>query len=67
MSTPEEHAGEPGIIKSGIRIETNSKGMAQVKVSVYDGVDEAEVQRLMDLAVKAYETVIARLGARANY
>jgi hypothetical protein len=65
--------GQPGelleaapAVRSGIKIETNSKGFAQVRVSVYSGETEEEMERLKNLAVLTYEKTIAQLGARAS-
>lgn len=50
-------------LRSGIKIEMSSKGIVQVKVAVYAGETEDEVQRLIDLATKAYETTVRKVGA----
>lgn len=61
-----EHLPELGV-RSGVRIETNSKGMAQVKVSVYAGETVEEMERIMELAVKVYEKTLQNLGSRAEF
>lgn len=53
-------------VRSGVRIEMNAKGMPQPKVGVYEGTDEAEMQRVLDLAVLTYETVCQRLRLATN-
>lgn len=53
-------------IRSGVKIEQNSKGFAQVKVSVYQGETHETLQPLIDLAVEAYETTLRKLGAKAQ-
>jgi len=53
-------------VRSSVKIDTTAKGMAQVRVSVYAGETEAEMDRLKDLAVNCYEKTIAKLGVRAS-
>lgn len=53
-------------IRSGVKIEQNSKGFAQTKVSVYAGETEESMQEIIDIAVKAYETLLNRLGPKAQ-
>lgn len=65
--TIEQQAGEAGLVRSGVKIETNSKGMAQVKVAIYEGTTQDEAQRIKDLAVQVYETTIRELGQRADF
>jgi hypothetical protein len=37
----------------------NAKGDAQVTVKVYDGADQAEVDRIRQLAVSTYNATVA--------
>ncbi len=64
-TTPDYPAEPPAL--SSVKIEMNSKGMAQPKVSVYDGVTEDEMKRLATLALTTFNDVTNRLGARANF
>lgn len=50
--------------RSSVKIEMNSKGMAQVKVAVYAGEEESEMQRVKDLAVNTYNVTIRALAGR---
>lgn len=50
---------------SSVKIEMNSRGYAQVKVSCYDGVDAGEMERLQQLALATYDDVVTQLGKRA--
>lgn len=59
--------GQPDADLSGVKIETTAKGLAVVTVRVYGDVDEAEMQRRKDLAVRTYETAIRELGQRAEF
>lgn len=67
MSDPETTLETQVLVRSGIKVETNSKGMAQVKIAVYEGVTTEEMQRLKDLAILVYETTIRELGKRAEF
>lgn len=51
--------------RSSVRIDTNAKGQAQTKVSVYAGETEAEMERLSLIAFKIYEQLQEQLGTRA--
>lgn len=62
----ETGAQEPAA-RSGVKIETNSKGKAQLKVQTYEGTTEAEMQRVLDLACDTYEAGLRRLGASAQF
>lgn len=53
-------------IRSGVKIEQNSKGFAQTKVSVYAGETTESMQKIIDIAVEAYETLLRRLGDKAQ-
>ncbi len=53
--------------KSSVRIDTNAKGQSQVKVSVYDGVTEEEMERLSALALKTYTDLQASTGRLARF
>jgi hypothetical protein len=53
-------------VRSGVKIATNAKGMAQVTVLLYAGETVDEMERLKNLAVETYNKTIALLGARAN-
>jgi hypothetical protein len=53
-------------VRSSVKIETTAKGLAQVRVSVYAGETEQEMERLKNLAVTCYEKTIAQLGIRAQ-
>lgn len=53
--------------RSSVKIETNSRGHAQTKISVYAGETEAEMERLVLLASKMYDDLNSRLGDRANF
>lgn len=52
--------------RSGVKIEQNSKGFAQVKVSVYQGDTFETMQGILDIAVRAYEATLRQLGAKAQ-
>jgi hypothetical protein len=60
---------EPGIetadVRSSVQIDTTSKGFAMVRVKVYSGETEEELERLKNLAVTAYQKTITMLGAAA--
>lgn len=58
MSTNDQFIQEA---KSSVALEMNSKGEAQVKVKVYDGVDEGELIRIRRLAVDAYNLTVAEV------
>ncbi len=62
----ETGAQEP-TARSGVKIETNSKGKAQLKVQTYEGTTEAEMQRVLDLAIATYEAGLRSLGALAQF
>lgn len=53
--------------RSNVKIETNSKGMAQVKVSVCAGETPEEMDRLSKLALQTYDEMNAALGRRAQF
>jgi len=53
--------------KSSVRIDTTAKGQAQIKVSIYKGDTEEDLQLLVDLAVKTYTDVQSRLGRIAQF
>lgn len=53
-------------VRSGVKLDTTAKGFVQTKIAVYEGTTEEEMQRVLDLAVRTYETTVARLGARAS-
>jgi hypothetical protein len=53
--------------KSSVRIDTNAKGQSQVKVNVYDGVTEEEMERLSALALKTYTDLQASTGKLARF
>ena len=53
--------------RSMVRLETNSKGIVQVKIAVYAGETDAEMERLRLLAVKTYDALQEQLGARARF
>jgi hypothetical protein len=53
-------------VRSGVKIDTNSKGFAQTKVQVYEGTTEEEMERIKNLAVTTYQKTIAMLGAAAS-
>lgn len=70
MSDRETHpetGSTDSAVRSGVKIETNSKGFSQVKVAVYEGTTEDEMQRVKDLAVLVYEKTVAELGKRAEF
>jgi rare lipoprotein A (peptidoglycan hydrolase) len=48
--------------RSAVKIETNAKGMAQVKITVCAGESEAEMQRLSQLARTTYIELQQSLG-----
>lgn len=55
MSTPEQFGEQ----KSSIEITQNAKGESQVRVKVYDGADQAELDRIRGIAVAAYNATRA--------
>lgn len=50
-------------VRSGVRIEMNAKGQAQVKVSVYVGDTEQDLQEAKDLAVRTYQATVLQINA----
>ena len=50
-------------VRSGVRIEMNAKGAAQVKVSVYEGTTIEEMQAVKDLAMQTYLATVRELSA----
>ncbi len=66
VRTTPDYSVEPPALSS-VKIEMNSKGMAQPKVSVYDGVTPEEMARLGTLALATFNDLVNRLGARANF
>jgi len=48
--------------RSQVKIETNSKGTAQVKIAVCAGETEQEMERLSLLALKIWESTQARVN-----
>lgn len=50
MSTPEQFGEQ----KSSVKISMTAKGDATVEVKVYDGADQAELDRIRAIAVSAY-------------
>jgi hypothetical protein len=58
-------AAIPAVLSS-VQLDTTSKGFAMVRVKVYSGETEEEMDRLKNLAVVTYNKTIAMLGARAN-
>lgn len=49
-------------LRSSVKIEQNAKGNAQVRVSVYEGAAQEEMQRLKDLAIQTYLATVRELG-----
>lgn len=50
-------------VRSGVKLEQTSKGPIQVKVSVYEGTTETEMQRVKDLAIRTLEVAIREIDA----
>lgn len=65
MSTYESGEAVGYVQKSSVKIKQTAKGDAQVDVSVYDGTDEAELNRIRTLAVTAYRLTVADVSAAA--
>ena len=53
--------------KSSVRIDTNAKGTSQVKVNVYAGETEEEMERISALALKTYTDLQASTGRIARF
>jgi hypothetical protein len=53
--------------RSTVKIETNSKGMAQVKLTVCAGETEDEMRRIADLTLTLYDEMLNKLGRRASF
>jgi hypothetical protein len=53
-----EHVSES---KSSIAIAMNAKGEAQPTIKIYEGTDEAEVERIRLLAVATWDRVVAEV------
>lgn len=53
--------------RSTVKIETNAKGLAQVKVTVCAGETDAEMERLQRLALRIYDETQTALGRRAKF
>lgn len=53
--------------RSTVKIETNAKGMAQIKITVCAGESEAEMKRLSDLAQTTYVELQQALGTIAKF
>ena len=49
-------------VRSGVKIEENSKGFPQIKLAVYEGTTQSEIQECSDLAYGAYMALKRRLG-----
>ncbi len=54
-------------MKSSVKVNLNSKGNAQPEIKVYEGTDEDEMARIATLALDTFNSVVNRLGARANF
>lgn len=52
---------------SSVKIGEDSKGTPHPEVKCYDGVSEDEMKRLGTLALDTFNSVVNRLGARANF
>ncbi len=63
MSTPEQTQES----KSSVKVVMNAKGMAQPEVKVYEGMTETEMARIATLALDTFNSVVNRLGSRANF
>lgn len=61
---PEHH--EPVESRSKIKITRNAKGDAQWEISVVDGVDRAEIERLRTLAVEQHQALTRELAGSAT-
>lgn len=57
-----EAAGVEPIVRSGVKIEMNAKGMAQVKVAVYEGTTVEAMEEAKTLALRTYEVTCRALG-----
>lgn len=56
----------PGLVRSGVKVEMNSKQVPIVKVAVYEGTTREQMQDAITLALEAYETLCRRLGIPVN-
>lgn len=57
-----EREGERLDVRSSVKVEANAKGFPQVRVSVYAGETEQEMERLKNLAVASFQKTCAMLG-----
>lgn len=52
--------------KSSVKIAMTAKGEATVEVKAYDGVDEAEMDRIRQLAVRIYNETARDVRVNAD-
>jgi hypothetical protein len=65
VTAPEENGGQLEQ-RSSVKLTRNAKGDCQIEVKVYAGEDEAEVQRIREVAQRQYiEAEKAFYGASA--
>lgn len=65
LPAPELLEATPAV-RSGVKLGTTAKGFVQVNVSVYEGTEETEMERLKNLAIETYNKTVAMLGAKAS-
>lgn len=61
MSAP-EHNGEPVEQKCRVKATRNAKGDAQFEVTVVEGFDPGELERIRLAAVAQYRALVRELG-----
>lgn len=58
LEEPDPSAG----VRSGVKIEESSKGFPQIKVLVYEGTTQEQMQEASDLALGTYRALKRQLG-----
>lgn len=61
----EAHDASP-LVRSSVKIDMNAKGLAQLKVHVYEDTTEEEMQRVKDLAIRTYQVAMMELSKITN-
>lgn len=51
-------------VRSSVKLETNAKGIVQVKVSAYEGTTREAMQEAKDIATETYLATVRELRAR---